>query len=398
MGGSGVAGSPHPGARDPAGARGGSALRLHGMDPLAHTLAGAALAQAGLKRLTPLAAPTIVIAANLPDVDAVATLWGGDVSLCVRRGWTHGVLAMVVLPFALCGLMLLLDRLRRRGAAANAPAARAAPLVLVALLATWTHPVLDWLNTYGVRLLMPFSGRWFYGDALFIIDPWIWLMFGAAAALATTRRAASIAAWTLVATAASVLLLTAPEVPPAARGIWLAGILAIALLRWRWPDPARVAPVARACATAGLAYCLLMLAGTAVARARAERWLADQGRTVREVMAGPLPANPFVREIIAVHPDRYAFYVVDLRGGGPAPFGPDVFIASPTPVTEAARHAPSMRGLDGWLRFPSYEVVAREGGGYQVTIRDVRYSRYGARARGIGQGFIELDANLRPVR
>ena len=32
------------------------------------------------------------------------------------------------------------------------------------------QPLLDWLNTYGVRFLMPFDGTWFYGDALFIID------------------------------------------------------------------------------------------------------------------------------------------------------------------------------------------------------------------------------------
>ncbi len=30
---------------------------------------------------------------------------------------------------------------------------------------------MDWLNSYGVRLLMPFSNRWFYGDALYIVDP-----------------------------------------------------------------------------------------------------------------------------------------------------------------------------------------------------------------------------------
>jgi len=36
------------------------------------------------------------------------------------------------------------------------------------------HPTLDWLNTYGMRWLMPFSGRWFYGDAVFIVDPGCW--------------------------------------------------------------------------------------------------------------------------------------------------------------------------------------------------------------------------------
>ena len=31
------------------------------------------------------------------------------------------------------------------------------------------------MNTYGVRLLEPLSHRWFYGDTLFIVDPWIWI-------------------------------------------------------------------------------------------------------------------------------------------------------------------------------------------------------------------------------
>ena len=49
-----------------------------------------------------------------------------------------------------------------------------------------SHVALDLLNNYGVRLLMPFSNRWFYGDAVFIIDPWLWLTLGAGIWL--TRR------------------------------------------------------------------------------------------------------------------------------------------------------------------------------------------------------------------
>ena len=47
--------------------------------------------QSGLKRLTPLATATLVIGANLPDVDIVANAWGADISLLLRRGCTHGV-------------------------------------------------------------------------------------------------------------------------------------------------------------------------------------------------------------------------------------------------------------------------------------------------------------------
>ena len=37
---------------------------------------------------------------------------------------------------------------------------------------------MDFLNSYGVRLLMPFSERWFYGDALYIVDPMLYLTLG----------------------------------------------------------------------------------------------------------------------------------------------------------------------------------------------------------------------------
>jgi len=43
----------------------------------------------------------------------------------------------------------------------------------IALIAMSTHPALDYLNSYGVRPLLPWSGEWFYGDALFIIDPYL---------------------------------------------------------------------------------------------------------------------------------------------------------------------------------------------------------------------------------
>src|SRR5581483_6531552 len=156
------------------------------MDNLCHTLAGAALAQAGLKHRTPLGTATLLVAANLPALDALAYLRDPVFALAVRRGWTHGLLAMVVLPPLLAGAMLGWDRLVRRRRA-RAPA-RPGPLLLLAALGIWSHPLLDLLNTYGVRLLAPFSDRWFYGDALFIVDPWLWLLLGGAAGLAAWRE------------------------------------------------------------------------------------------------------------------------------------------------------------------------------------------------------------------
>src|SRR6185295_12562249 len=76
------------------------------MDNLCHSLVGAALAEAGLKKRTALATATLVIGANLPDVDVFAHFVGSDFALGFRRGWTHGILALVLWPFILTGIML----------------------------------------------------------------------------------------------------------------------------------------------------------------------------------------------------------------------------------------------------------------------------------------------------
>ena len=67
------------------------------MDNLCHTLAGAALGEAGLKHKTALGVATLIIASNLPDID-VAVFATDTLAMSFRRGWTHGVLSMAVLP------------------------------------------------------------------------------------------------------------------------------------------------------------------------------------------------------------------------------------------------------------------------------------------------------------
>src|SRR5690606_34929632 len=136
------------------------------MDPLAHTLFGAALAESGLKHHTRYATATLLVGANLPDLDVVAGLWGSDFELYARRGHTHGILAMLVLPLLLTGAMLLWQRWRaghpRAPAATHAsasPPLNPRAILLLSCIALLSHPLLDWMNTYGVRLLMPFDGR-----------------------------------------------------------------------------------------------------------------------------------------------------------------------------------------------------------------------------------------------
>lgn len=151
------------------------------MDNLTHSLIGALLGQAGLKRRTGLAMPALIIGANIPDVDAACFFWlEGTEHLGFRRGITHGPPAMVLLPLLLAGLLWGYDRWQtQRG---TRPEGRLPVnfkwLYLLSLIGTLSHPLFDWFNVYGIRLLEPFSSQWFYGDTLFIIDVWLWALLG----------------------------------------------------------------------------------------------------------------------------------------------------------------------------------------------------------------------------
>ena len=81
------------------------------MDNLTHSLVGALIGQAGLKRKTGLAMPALIIGANLPDVDAACFFWlDGVEHLGFRRGITHGPPAMLLLPLILAGPLFRFDR------------------------------------------------------------------------------------------------------------------------------------------------------------------------------------------------------------------------------------------------------------------------------------------------
>ncbi|WP_426749153.1 metal-dependent hydrolase [Myxococcus sp. Y35] len=369
------------------------------MDNLAHSLVGAWMAEAGLKRTTPLATATLVIGANLPDVDGLVSFAGSDASLYWRRGWTHGVLALGLWPFVLTGLMLLWDRYVRRRKHPDLPPARVGPLLLLSTLSVLSHPALDWLNTYGVRLLMPFDGTWFYGDALFIIDPWVWLLAGAAVIMADARTRKSAAGWCVLGAATTALVMIPAFVPWPAKVLWGVGVGAILWLRLRGTHVLSAQRVATVCGVGLLLYLGAIFAGSQVAAPRAMEWLRSQGLPVERTIAGPLPANPFVRDIIALGPDRYHFVRADFLADGERRFrisDPSVpRTPQPGPIVEAALSAPEIRGLANWLRLPTYQVEERPDG-WRVTIRDVRYSRM--RSGGLGTAVVELDAALRPVR
>ena len=362
------------------------------MDPVTHTLVGASLAETRLGRMSPFAAPTLILGANAPDMDAVTMLVDRDLSLGFRRGWTHGALAIALLPLVLTGLICLLDRCiaRWRG---TAPRARPGRLLLLAYVAVASHPALDWLNTYGVRFLMPFDGRWFYGDALFIMDPLVWLLAGAAVVAAHSRTAAGMAGWLALGSVMTLMLALLGSVPAGIWMLWLAGLAGIVAARARGIPPPRIRRLATAALIVAGIYMLAMAVGSRLAARQAADWLAARGSSYEEIMAGPLPVRPFARDIVVADAAHYHFLEVDWLRSDPVQVSSPALERGGGPVVAAALTAPQVQGIRKWLRFPFYTVETLPDG-YRVTIRDVRYTR--RRGPAFPNSVVELDRNLQP--
>jgi inner membrane protein len=134
------------------------------MDNLTHTLTGLAIGRAGLNRLHPKAVWVLMLAANIPDIDIVALAGGQVAYFSQHRAITHALAMMPVMAILPVLLVFALSRswVGWKGA------------YLISLVGVASHLLLDWTNAYGIRLGLPFSGRWFHADLNNIVDGWIW--------------------------------------------------------------------------------------------------------------------------------------------------------------------------------------------------------------------------------
>ncbi len=300
------------------------------MDPVCHTLVGGALAESGLKRRTRLGMATLLIGANAPDIDVFSHFAGSLAALDFRRGWTHGLLAVIVLPFILAACIMLWDRLSRLLQRSASPV-RPREILLLSLIAIATHPLLDFCNTYGMRWLMPFVDRWQYADTLFIVDPWMWaaLIVG----IVVSRRLKRSGSPTY--TRPSRLALGA-----------IAGYIALMAGSGVWARSV----VANELSTAG--------------------WASD----VR-FMVAPEPLNPFRRRVVI--DDGRAYRVGTFRWSPQPEFAMGSLIVWKRADDPLARRAARTR--DGevflqWARFPFFVVPSQSADSTVVHIVDARYT------------------------
>jgi inner membrane protein len=355
------------------------------MDPIAHTLVGAALAKSGLEKRSGYAAAALIVGANLPDIDGLTYFAGGDLGLYFRRGWTHGLPAIAIWPFVLAGGLSLLDRLLGRGRS------RFGALFALSLLAVATHPALDWLNNYGMRWLMPLDGRWFYGDAVFIVDPWIWLALGGALFLATSGGSGLLVAWILGTMAVAFLVLAGVPGFLPGKVLFSAGLAGFFVLRiMKLPRTDAGSERLHRGALAFVAiYVLSMVALSDAAHRWALERLRVEGLAVEQLMVATTPITPFTKEVVAATPSGYRHGSLSILPSMRLTLSPEVIPRNEdSPLVIRALQQPEVRGFTTWARFPWAEIV-EEPEGFRVFLRDARYAR-SLRSDGFGTAAVFL--------
>lgn len=343
------------------------------MDPLTHTLVGANLASTRLAQKTRLATAAFVIGANLPDVDSILYFTGyDDLALGFRRGWTHGVLALVLLPFLQTALLMAYARWRPD---AQRPV-NARWLLILSTIGILTHPFLDWLNNYGMRWLMPFRGTWFYGDSVYIMDPWLWLVLGAGW-LAGKRASLPLFGLWLFFTVA-ILWIVRGRAPQYVVIVAIVALILLVTLFWRAP---------RSLATIALVIAFAYIGARLTIHAITANAVRAQMQNVQRLMVAPHPLDPRRWDVVAQTGDVYRYGHFTWRTGTLALANDRLPVAKDSPEWEAAQQDPTVRGFMTWVRFPWYEVEHRPDGTH-VLIHDARYAT--RRRAGGGFGGVEI--------
>jgi inner membrane protein len=275
------------------------------MDNITHSLVGLMLARAGLEKTTPHGAAMMVLAANAPDIDAIFWFSGTGMYLEWHRTYPHAIAFAPLVAL----LPMLLARVRFSW-----------PSFLASLIGVFSHLLLDWTNSYGIPLALPFSWHRFRLDIANVFDVWIW-------------------------------------------AILLCGVVAMALAQH----------ARRNCAWATLAALLIFEGVRTASHARAIDLMSAQtyqGAPPQRVTALPGAFHPLAWRGVVEGPGFVMILPVDVVNGPGA--GRIYPIAVPIPAMDAALRTPPFQVFSRWSQLPFWEVtpVAK---GLRLDLIDLRF-------------------------
>jgi inner membrane protein len=276
------------------------------MDTLTHTLAGLVLGECAARSIpTPRTALSLAqrralyitlltFGSNLPDSDFLYSLVSGSKLdyLLHHRGHTHTLVGLALGALLLFGAGWFWLRRRRW------PVQRADFIWLAAgaLLGPVLHVSMDFTNTYGVHPFWPFTDRWLYGDAVFIVEPLLWAAALPAVGLIQNHWLRLV----IMATVAGALaLLFSSELLAAPLRLFLVTAMLGGLLLGHYCSP-RTALFAAAATWAAVTATFLVAHDLAARAVKEFTARGEPDSVLLDHVLTPLPSNPLCWEVILV--------------------------------------------------------------------------------------------------
>lgn len=276
------------------------------MDNLTHTLAALVLADAALTATSKRSGTpprqafrdatfaASVLANNFPDLDFLyAGITEGKLGyLLHHRGHTH-TLALAVPQSLVCyGLVALALWLSKKQLAKS----EHLTLLLVTLLGPLLHVAMDFTNNYGVHPFWPLDDRWYYGDLVFIIEPW--LMIGLTLASLSALRTKLARSLLLL---AMLGLLALAWIMPLIHPLVALGLTAFAALGvWQLHAASARKRMLFAGIGIGALYGTLLVARHQALALVQEELAVEPPVTLLGISSAPTPGNPLCWSVLAV--------------------------------------------------------------------------------------------------
>jgi inner membrane protein len=299
------------------------------MDPLSQILLAIAVSRAGLNRLTRLATPMALAASLALDLDLLTAIRGPRAYLEGRCTATHSILGALVIAAAVAIVFTIAGRKH------TTMPIRFARVFAVCLAGALIHITLDMCGSYGVKLLWPFSGRWFALDLIAPLDPWLLiLLFG---------------------------------------GIFIPALFRLITEEIGAKQKNRSA--ARA-AIAALALVAIYTGGREILRMRAIQMLSSRlyrGEAPLSVGAFPDSTSLFKWHGVVVTEPALLCVDVPILGSAFDPYSAQVFFKpEESAALTTARATPTAALFLSFARFP-YAHVSNDDAGFHIEISDLRY-------------------------
>jgi inner membrane protein len=270
--------------------------------------------------------------------------------------------------------------------------------MLASFIVSATHPLLDWTNSYGIRFWLPWSPKWSYGDFVFIVDPYIWLILGGAAFLLGARTRLLKFMWAGMAAATMYLIVASPRSSSLPNRnlialLWIVALIVLTVLfvkgaRQRWGS--KIAYVAFALVLGywsllGFAHARAVSRGNEVAA----RLASANRESVSRLASMPTVANPFRWDCV-FETDR-ATYRFNLALFGDAQRGKPVrYVKTPELIQKVLPQKPA-RVFLGFARFPVLQLEDADCTTQTlVHLADLRYTEPG-RSRGTFALAVPID-------